>query len=54
MRTEFLEYSRFTTKFGNDINFLEYFGMIEAIKKYKESLHLKDEPSKIQPKQSRM
>ncbi len=42
---EFLEYSRFITKFGNDINFLEYYGMIEAIKKYKESLHLKDEPS---------
>ena len=29
---EFLEYSRFTTKFGNDINFLEYYGMIKAIK----------------------
>ena len=42
---EFLEYSRFTTKFGNDINSLEYYGMIKAIKKYKESLHLKDEPS---------
>ena len=42
---EFLEYSWFTTKFGNDINFLEYYGMIKAIKKYKESLHLKDEPS---------
>ena len=42
---EFLEYSRFTTKFGNYINFLEYYGMIKAIKKYKESLHLKDEPS---------
>ena len=41
---EFLEYSRFTTKFGNYINFLEYYGMIKAIKKYKESLHLKDEP----------
>ena len=42
---EFLQYNRFTTKFGNDINFLEYYGMIKAIKKYKESLHLKDEPS---------
>ena len=42
---EFLEYSRFTTKFGNDIKFLEYYGMIKAIKKYKESLHLKYEPS---------
>ena len=42
---DFLEYSRFTTKFGNDINFLEYYGMIKAIKIYKESLHLKDAPS---------
>ena len=42
---EFLEYSRFITKFGNDINFLEHYGIIKAIKKYKESLHLKDEPS---------
>ena len=37
---EFLEYSRFTTKFGNDINFLEYYGMIKAIKNMKI-----DEPS---------
>ena len=39
---EFLEYSRFKTKFGNDIKFLEYYGMIKDIKKYKESLHLND------------
>jgi len=32
---EFLEYSRFTTKFGNDINSLEYYGMIKAIKNIK-------------------
>ena len=32
---EFLEYSRFTTKFGHDINFLEYYGMIKAIKNIK-------------------
>ena len=35
---EFLQHNRFTTKFGNDINFLEYYGMIKAIKKYEESL----------------
>ena len=32
---EFLEYGRFTTKFGNDINFLEYYGMMKAIKNIK-------------------
>ena len=32
---EFLEYSRFITKFGNDINFLEYYGIIKAIKNIK-------------------
>ena len=32
---EILEYSRFTTRFGNDINFLEYYGMIKAIKNIK-------------------
>ena len=44
---EFLEYSRFTTKFSNDINFSEYYGMIKAIKKYKESPHLKVESSPV-------
>ena len=50
---EFLEYSRFTTKFGNDINSLEYYGMIKTMQKYKESLYLRMNLAEIQPKQRR-
>ena len=42
---EFVEHTYFATKFGHNITFLEYYGVIKAIKKYKESLHLKNEPN---------
>ena len=51
---EFLEYSRFTTKFGNDSNFLEYYGMIKAIKKNIKKVSTgRMNLAQIQPKQSR-
>ena len=42
---EFVGYTYFATQFGDDLNFLEYHGVIKVIKKYKESLHLKNEPN---------
>ena len=42
---EFIEYTYFATMFGNDINVLEYYGVIKATKRYKESLNLKNEPN---------
>ena len=40
---EFVEYTYFATKFGNNIHFLEYYVVIKAINK--ESLNLKNEPN---------
>ena len=42
---EFVEYTYFATKFGNDTNVLEYQKVIKAIKRYRERLHLKNEPN---------
>ena len=44
-KLEFLDYQHLVTKFGNGINFSQYYGAVTAIKKYKESLDLKDEPN---------